>query len=109
MLVDILPLLFTLLGSATFSSLFTYYATRHRTNAETVALSVKTALDMEERAHSRYITTADALVEAEHLLVLARKRIQELETDLTRAHRILRSLGVSPCSEELGKEEDDAE
>lgn len=79
----------TILGSSTISAVATVWLTRKKTSAETVEVSVRTALSLEERAHDRYKTTSEALGEAELLLNTARRRIRELENEKMELKRLL--------------------
>lgn len=108
--VDLVVMLITaVLGSSSLSVGITVWVTRRKTHVETVEISVKTALALEERAHSRYTSTADALVEAEHLLGLARYKIKELEEELLRLQRILLDHGITFCPEVKEASDGDAQ
>lgn len=99
--ITIVQLASAILGSSTITALLTHNLGRRKTQAETVELSVKTALALEQRAHERYAATAEALEEAEKLLKLARTRINNQEQDIMCYKTLLEDNRIkNPCPKE---------
>ena len=67
--VSLAPTLITgLLGSNVLVALFTARLSKRKTHAEATDITVKTALELERRAHDRYKDVSATLEEAERLL-----------------------------------------
>ena len=73
----IIALVSAILGSNVITALVTVQAASRKTSAEATDKTVQTVLALEERAHERYKTTAEALDEAEKLLRYARDQLSE--------------------------------
>ena len=73
----ITTIVLAILGSNFLVAVVTVMATRKKNSAEVTEKTVQTVLAIEERAHQRYQTTAEALEEAESLLKFARRELEE--------------------------------
>ena len=73
----IVSLIVGVLGSNVVTALVTSQSSHKKNSAEATEKTVHTVLALEERAHERYKTTAEALDEAEKLLRYARDQLSE--------------------------------
>ena len=93
--VSLAPTLITgLLGSNVLVALFTARLSKRKTHAEATDITVKTALELERRAHDRYVDVSDALEEAERLLRTIRVDLQEQECYISFLRGILDDAGL---------------
>ncbi len=93
--VSLAPTLITgLLGSNVLVALFTARLSKRKTHAEATDITVKTALELERRAHDRYVDVSDALEEAERLLRSIRVDLQEQERYISFLREILDDAGL---------------
>ena len=99
--VSLAPTLITgLLGSNVLVALFTAKLSKRKTQAEATDITVKTALELERRAHDRYVDVSDALEEAERLLRTIRVDLQEQECYISFLRGILDDAGLEYPSKE---------
>ena len=89
-----LTLLAAFLGSNVLTALIPVWFNRRKTHAETNHVVVQTALELEQRAHERYQSTADALDEAEKLLSFARKQLREQAVYILQLQEVLEASGI---------------
>ena len=82
------------IGSNALTALVTALFGRRRLHAETMGLSVKTALELEERATTRYKTASEALDVAQAALNTARAEIRSLEDYIEVLHGLLDMAGI---------------
>ena len=85
----------TVVGSSTMSVVATFFFTRRKTATEVTAQSVKTALEVEQRAFDRYTSAQQALDTAQQALNLARAEIRSLEDYVEELHAILDEVGIA--------------
>ena len=89
------PTLITgLLGSNVLVALFTARLSKRKTHAEATDITVKTALELERRAHDRYKDVSATLEEAERLLRSIRVDLQEQECYISFLREILDDAGL---------------
>ncbi len=89
------PTLITgLLGSNVLVALFTARLSKRKTHAEATDITVKTALELERRAHDRYKDVSATLEEAERLLRSIRVDLQEQERYISFLREILDDAGL---------------
>ena len=99
--ISLVPTLITgLLGSNVIVALFTAKLSKRKTQAEATDITVKTALELERRAHDRYVDVSDALEEAERLLRTIRVDLQEQECYISFLRGILDDAGLEYPSKE---------
>ena len=93
--VSLAPTLITgLLGSNVLVALFTARLSKRKTHAEATDITVKTALELERRAHDRYKDVSATLEEAERLLRSIRVDLQEQERYISFLREILDDAGL---------------
>ena len=93
--VSLAPTLITgLLGSNVLVALFTARLSKRKTHAEATDITVKTALELERRAHDRYKDVSATLEEAERLLRSIRVDLQEQECYISFLRGILDDAGL---------------
>ena len=93
--VSLAPALITgLLGSNVLVALFTARLSKRKTHAEATDITVKTALELERRAHDRYKDVSATLEEAERLLRSIRVDLQEQECYISFLRGILDDAGL---------------
>ena len=93
--VSLAPTLITgLLGSNVLVALFTARLSKRKTYAEATDITVKTALELERRAHDRYKDVSATLEEAERLLRSIRVDLQEQERYISFLRGILDDAGL---------------
>ena len=93
--VSLAPTLITgLLGSNVLVALFTARLSKRKTHAEATDITVKTALELERRAHDRYKDVSATLEEAERLLRSIRVDLQEQEHYISFLRGILDDAGL---------------
>ena len=93
--VSLAPTLITgLLGSNVLVALFTARLSKRKTHAEATDITVKTALELERRAHDRYKDVSATLEEAERLLRSIRVDLQEQERYISFLRGILDDAGL---------------
>ena len=93
--VSLAPTLITgLLGSNVLVALFTARLSKRKTHAEATDITVKTALELERRAHDRYKDVSATLEEAERLLRSIRVYLQEQERYISFLRGILDDAGL---------------
>ena len=93
--VSLAPTLITgLLGSNVLVALFTAKMAKRKTHAEATDITVKTALELERRAHDRYKDVSATLEEAERLLRSIRVDLQEQECYISFLRGILDDAGL---------------
>lgn len=93
--VSLAPTLITgLLGSNVLVALLTARLSKRKTHAEATDITVKTALELERRAHDRYKDVSEALEEAERLLRSIRVDLQEQECYISFLRGILDDAGL---------------
>ena len=93
--VSLAPTLITgLLGSNVLVALFTARLSKRKTHAEATDITVKTALELERRAHDRYKDVSATLEEAERLLRSIRVDLQEQECYISFLREILDDAGL---------------
>ena len=90
----IIALVSAILGSNVITALVTVQAAHRKTSAEATDKTVQTVLALEERAHERYKTTAEALDEAEKLLRYARDQLTESADYIKYLQQLLCQQGV---------------
>ena len=83
-----------LLGSNVIVALFTAKRSKRKTHAEATDITVKTALELERRAHDRYKDVSATLEEAERLLRSIRVDLQEQECYISFLRGILDDAGL---------------
>ena len=94
--VSLAPTLITgLLGSNVLVALFTARLSKRKTHAEATDITVKTALELERRAHDRYKDVSATLEEAERLLRSIRVDLQEQECYISFLRGILDDAGLA--------------
>ena len=99
--ISLVPTLITgLLGSNVIVALFTAKMSKRKTHAEATDITVKTALELERRAHDRYKDVSEALEEAERLLRSIRVDLQEQECYISFLRGILDDAGLGYPSKE---------
>ena len=99
--VSLAPTLITgLLGSNVLVALFTARLSKRKTHAEATDITVKTALELERRAHDRYKDVSATLEEAERLLRSIRADLQEQEYYISFLRGILDDAGLEYPSKE---------
>ena len=99
--VSLAPTLITgLLGSNVLVALFTARLSKRKTHAEATDITVKTALELERRAHDRYKDVSATLEEAERLLRSIRVDLQEQECYISFLREILDDAGLEYPSKE---------
>ena len=99
--VSLAPTLITgLLGSNVLVALFTARLSKRKTHAEATDLTVKTALELERRAHDRYKDVSATLEEAERLLRSIRVDLQEQECYISFLRGILDDAGLEHPSKD---------
>lgn len=84
----------TALGSGTLTVVATTVFNRKKNRSDITEQSVRTALALEERAHSRYTSAQEALDSAQNALNLAREEIRSYEDYVDQLHDILDSAGI---------------
>ena len=93
--VSLAPALITgLLGSNVIVAWFTVRLSKRKTHAEATDITVKTALELERRAHDRYKDVSATLEEAERLLRSIRVDLQEQECYISFLRGILDDAGL---------------
>ena len=93
--VSLAPTLITgLLGSNVLVALFTARLSKRKTHAEATDITVKTALELERRAHDRYKDVSATLEEAERLLRSIRVDLREQECYISFLRGILDDAGL---------------
>ena len=93
--VSLAPTLITgLPGSNVLVALFTARLSKRKTHAEATDITVKTALELERRAHDRYKDVSATLEEAERLLRSIRVDLQEQEHYISFLRGILDDAGL---------------
>lgn len=93
--VSLAPTLITgLLGSNVLVALFTARLSKRKTHVEATDITVKTALELERRAHDRYKDVSATLEEAERLLRSIRVDLQEQERYISFLRGILDDAGL---------------
>ena len=92
-----------LFGSNVLTGFISVFAVRKKSESEATEKTVQTVLALEERAHSRYKTTSEALDEAEQLLKFARKQLADQADYIDYLQCILRSSGHKFLSSEEHK------
>ena len=100
----IIALVGAILGSNVITALVTVQSASRKTSAEATDKTVQTVLALEERAHERYKTTAEALDEAEKLLRYARDQLTESTEYIKYLQQLLCQQGVG--YETLGERRD---
>ena len=83
-----------IIGSSTFSTVATAYVSRRKNNSDISSQSVKTALELEERAHSRYQSAQEALDVAQLALNAARVEIRSYADYVNMLHDLLDEAGI---------------
>ena len=91
----IISLIAGVLGSNVVTALVTSQASLKKNSAEATEKTVHTVLALEERAHERYKTTAEALDEAEKLLRYARDQLTESADYIKYLQQLLCQQGVA--------------
>ena len=84
-----------IVGSSTFSTVATAYVSRRKNNSDISSQSVKTALELEERAHSRYQSAQEALDVAQLALNAARVEIRSYADYVNMLHDLLDEAGIA--------------
>lgn len=84
-----------IIGSSTFSTVATAYVSRRKNNSDISSQSVKTALELEERAHSRYQSAQEALDVAQLALNAARVEIRSYADYVNMLHDLLDEAGIA--------------
>ena len=84
----------TALGSGTLTVVATNMFSRRKNKSDITEQSVRTALALEERAHSRYTSAQEALDSAQRALNLAREEIRSYEDYVNQLHDILDAAGI---------------
>ena len=84
----------TALGSGTLTVVATTVFNRKKNRSDITEQSVRTALALEERAHSRYTSAQEALDSAQNALNLAREEIRSYEDYVDQLHGILDAAGI---------------
>ena len=84
-----------IIGSSAFSTVATAYVSRRKNNSDISSQSVKTALELEERAHSRYQSAQQALDTAQLALNAARVEIRSYEDYVNTIHDLLDEAGIA--------------
>ena len=84
-----------IIGSSAFSTVATAYVSRRKDNSDISSQSVKTALELEERAHSRYQSAQQALDTAQSALNAARVEIRSYEDYVNTLHDLLDEAGIA--------------
>ena len=84
----------TALGSGTLTVVATNMFSRRKNKSDITEQSVRTALALEERAHSRYTSAQEALDSAQRALNLAREEIRSYEDYVDQLHEILDVAGI---------------
>lgn len=85
----VITLISGFLGSNVVVAWITLLFSRKKSQAETTEITVKTALELERRAHDRYRDTSVALEEAERILQTVKEQLQEQEKYITYLREIL--------------------
>ena len=89
-----LALLAAVMGSGALTALITHWYTRKKTGAEAADITVKAALALEQVAHQRYESTAQALAAAEKLLSYVQKQLRIYHDHIVDLHEILDEAGI---------------
>ena len=84
-----------IIGSSAFSTVATAYVSRRKNNSDISSQSVKTALELEERVHSRYQSAQQALDTAQLALNAARVEIRSYEDYVNMLHDLLDEAGIA--------------
>lgn len=83
------------LGSNVVVAWITVIFSKKRTHAEATDITVKTALELEARAHERYRDTSVALEEAERILQSVKEQLQEQESYICYLRSLLREADIA--------------
>ena len=93
--MDWLGTIATVVSSGTVVSLITTLVNRRKTSVEVESQSIRTALELEERAHTRYTTAMQALDTAEAALNAARAELKAYEDYVEELQQLLEKAGLA--------------
>ena len=93
--MDWLGTIATVVSSGTVASLITTFVNRRKTSVEVESQSIRTALELEERTHSRYTTAMQALDTAEIALNAARAELKAYEDYVEELQQLLEKAGLT--------------
>ena len=83
-----------IIGSSALSAFITAIFNRRKLHTEAMSLSVRTALELEDRATTRYRSAQEALDAAQNALNVARTEIHSLEDYVDVLHGLLDLAGI---------------